>query len=107
MAVCTNILSPHTSGVDVPSPGIFAFHFTWLLSLHVVGGLASGATPEASGPRHCGQFSPAEPLKTPVSDATNGIARGNCFMRLRNVAPWTEKEKANVPNDPSGLFRDR
>src|SRR5262245_17384152 len=44
------------TGVAEPLPGIFTFHLTWLVSLQVVGGLAKGATPLASGPRHCGQF---------------------------------------------------
>jgi hypothetical protein len=57
MADVTNTLSPQMTGVDVPLPGSATFHFTFDDSLHVVGGLASGATPLASGPRHCGQFS--------------------------------------------------
>jgi hypothetical protein len=44
-------------GVARPPPGIFTFHLTLFVSLQVVGGLASGATPFWSGPRHCGQFS--------------------------------------------------
>jgi hypothetical protein len=52
--------SPHTIGVAEPRPGSFTFHFTLLVSLHVVGGFADGATPVASGPRHCGQFGSGE-----------------------------------------------
>jgi len=48
------------TGVAVPSPGSVIFHFTFLVSLHSVGGLACGATPFWSGPRHCGQFCSAE-----------------------------------------------
>src|SRR5439155_24928904 len=36
------------------------FHFTLFVSLHASGGLACGATPLASVPRHCGQFCPEE-----------------------------------------------
>jgi hypothetical protein len=42
-------------GVEVPLPGIRTFHFTFFVSLHSTGGLAPGAMPLASGPRHCGQ----------------------------------------------------
>ena len=49
--------SSQMMGVAWPLPGIFTFHLTLLVSLHVVGGLANGATPFWSGPRHCGQFS--------------------------------------------------
>src|SRR5580658_5521373 len=44
-----------TMGVESPSPGMGVFHLTLLVSLQVTGGSASGATPVASGPRHCGQ----------------------------------------------------
>src|SRR6202034_4400166 len=44
-----------TMGVELPSPGIGVFHLTLLVSLQVSGGSACGATPVASGPRHCGQ----------------------------------------------------
>src|SRR5215210_6218854 len=43
-------------GVEVPNPGSFTFHFTCSVSLQLVGGAASGATPDISGPRHCGQL---------------------------------------------------
>src|SRR5205085_10687855 len=43
-------------GVEVPNPGSFTFHFTCSVSLQLVGGAASGATPDVSGPRHCGQL---------------------------------------------------
>jgi len=43
-------------GVEVPKPGIFVFHFTLFVSVHVVGGFAAGDTPVPEGPRHCGQF---------------------------------------------------
>src|SRR5687767_6432370 len=44
-----------TIGVPVPLPGRFTFQRTFSVSLHVVGGLATGATPVPCGPRHCGQ----------------------------------------------------
>lgn len=55
MAVTTKIWSFQTIGVEVPKPGIFIFHFTFSVSLQVVGGFAPGATPLARGPRHLGQ----------------------------------------------------
>jgi len=54
-AVSTNTLSPQTIGEPEPRPGIGTFQRTLLVSLQVAGGSASGATPVASGPRHCGQ----------------------------------------------------
>jgi hypothetical protein len=43
----------------MPRPAIFTFHFTFSVSLQVVGGLPFGAMPLASGPRHCGQLAEA------------------------------------------------
>src|SRR6185503_15949425 len=55
-AVRTNTRLPQTTGVEEAEPAIGNFHFTFLFSLHSSGGSASGATPLASGPRHCGQL---------------------------------------------------
>ena len=60
-------------GVAEPSPGIFTFHLTLLVSLQLVGGLAEGATPFWSGPRHCGQFASAvvaarAPIAAPLAN---------------------------------------
>ena len=55
MAVKMKMRLPEIIGVEVPNPGVLIFHFTFLVSLHCDGGSASGATPVASGPRHCGQ----------------------------------------------------
>ena len=38
-----------------PWPGSATFQRTFFFSLHSTGGFASGATPLARGPRHCGQ----------------------------------------------------
>src|SRR5258708_2053076 len=43
-------------GVAVLSPGILAFQRMFVFSSQLVGGLPVGATPLASGPRHCAQF---------------------------------------------------
>ena len=53
-AVDTNTWSPQTIGVAEPLPGIAIFHLTLRVSLHSTGGSAAGASPVASGPRHCG-----------------------------------------------------
>src|SRR5688572_17808011 len=58
MAVWMKTLSPQMIGVAWPSPGILIFHLMFSVSLHLVGGLALGATPFWSGPRHWGQLSP-------------------------------------------------
>src|ERR1043166_3185823 len=65
MAVRRNSRSPHTTGVESPEPGTLTFHFTWFVSSHLSGGSASGATPVASGPRHCGQNSLPPPALFP------------------------------------------
>ncbi len=57
MAAVTKSRSSHTIGVECPPPGSFSFQRTLLFSLHAVGGLAFGATPVCSGPRHVGQKS--------------------------------------------------
>jgi hypothetical protein len=48
-------------GVEVPYPGMRYFHFTFCVSLHVRGGVASAAVPVAAGPRHCGQLPAVAP----------------------------------------------
>src|SRR6476620_7558954 len=56
MAVIKKIWFPHRTGVAVLSPSIFTFHLMFVLSSQFVGGSPIGATPLASGPRHCGQL---------------------------------------------------
>ena len=51
-AVSTKMRSPHTTGVEEPLPGISTFQRTFFVSLHSSGGVACGATPVMSGPRH-------------------------------------------------------
>src|SRR5687767_13088940 len=63
IAVWIKIWSPQMMGVEVPKPGIFVFHLRLFVSVQAVGGLACGATPLPSGPRHCGQFCSAEAPK--------------------------------------------
>src|SRR4051794_5306200 len=58
-------------GVEAPSPGTLRFHRMFSVWLHVSGGLAAGAAPVPSGPRHCGQFSNDCEL---AEDAFNAIA---------------------------------
>src|SRR5579884_2096833 len=73
-AVSTKTLPPQTTGVAEPLPGSFTFHLMLLDSLQLVGGLASGATPLAIGPRHCGQFSFAAVAARAETLVTNRIA---------------------------------
>jgi hypothetical protein len=40
------------TGVALPSPGIAAFHFTFLSVPHSTGGFPFGDTPLPFGPRH-------------------------------------------------------
>src|SRR4051794_1010165 len=56
MAEIKKIWLPHTMGVAVLSPSILTFHLMLALSSQLLGGSPKGATPLASGPRHCGQF---------------------------------------------------
>src|ERR1041385_3692415 len=85
-AVRAKTRSPHTTGVEDAEPGTATFHFTFLVSLHSSGGSASGATPLASGPRHCGQLrrASAESLTAEVlrakAAAKSPAARGMVFM---------------------------
>src|SRR5687768_10425733 len=44
-------------GVEVPRPGIFTFHFTPSVGVHLTRGSALGATPVFNGPRQLPQFS--------------------------------------------------
>src|SRR5580658_3216514 len=76
MAVSMKTMFSQTIGEAEPSPGSFTFHLMLLVSLQVVGGLASGATPVASGPRHCGQFSFAVAADTvPIEPSQSAAAR--------------------------------
>src|SRR5258707_807798 len=52
MAACRKTWFSQTTGVDVPLPGTFAFHFTFFVSLHSIGGSPVGETPLVDGPRH-------------------------------------------------------
>src|SRR6185295_11766045 len=47
--------SSNTMGEECPLPGSAIFQRIFFFSLHSTGGSACGATPFASGPRHCGQ----------------------------------------------------
>ena len=51
-ALTTKTLSPEMIGEPEPRPGIATFHFTFSVSLHCVGGLASSDPPFPVGPRH-------------------------------------------------------
>src|SRR4051812_2175694 len=56
IAVCRKTWFSQITGVEVPLPGTFTFHFTFFVSPHSVGGSPAGETPFINGPRHAGQF---------------------------------------------------
>jgi hypothetical protein len=69
--------SRETIGDEIPRPRIAAFHATFFVSLHSVGRPRSGETPEAAGPRQCGQSS----ARTVTIDTASNRARGQArFM---------------------------
>src|SRR5579859_5427395 len=73
IAVVTKTRSPHTTGEETESPGISVFQTTLvaLVASQCTGGLAPSPTPEAEGPRNCGQ-SPA--IATPAASSTAPIS---------------------------------
>jgi hypothetical protein len=97
-------------GDALPRPGIAAFHLTFVSGLHVTGGVAPGATPVISGPRHWGQFWSTESraLADVVPRTKRRIAKGERWiivygspMRQRT---WyelrlLERAKASLPGE--------
>jgi hypothetical protein len=71
IAVWMKMESPQMIGVDVPRPGILTFHRTFFPSAQVVGGSAVGATPLASGPRHCAQLASGVSAARAIQPPTN------------------------------------
>ena len=67
-------LSPQTIGVELPIPGISNFHLILVSSLHLVGGVALGAVPLASGPRNWCQLSCSD-ICMPLAMATKAILK--------------------------------
>src|SRR5688572_18432522 len=55
LAQVTNTRPAAITGVDVPGPGIGAFHATFSVADHFVGRSVSSHTPVPCGPRHAGQ----------------------------------------------------
>src|SRR4029077_19643659 len=53
----TKILSPHTTGVQAPMPGILNFQTRFLSTPHSVGRPVSAEWPSFVGPRHWGHSS--------------------------------------------------
>jgi len=70
MAEVTKTRSPQTIGEDHARPGIFVFHTTFSVALHRSGKPAPSLTPEALGPRNCGQFSPAKAAEVKLHKPT-------------------------------------
>src|SRR5689334_18965813 len=76
-AAVTYTASPKTTGEEWALPGSGVFHRMSFVSLQCSGGVANGATPVASGPRHCGQYRSAfAPESLPESSA-NAVAAHN------------------------------
>src|SRR5688500_15520355 len=67
----TNTRVPDTIGDDTPAPASATSHATLSLALQVAGNGDDAATPDAAGPRQCGQsFALGEAPSTTPSTAT-------------------------------------
>src|SRR5688572_32400805 len=73
-ALVTYRVSRHTIGLLLPSPGSATFHLTFFVSLHSSGGLAAGASPVPSGPRHVGHACPAAAAVRDACASTEAVA---------------------------------
>src|SRR5688572_18562586 len=83
MAVWMNTWLPQMIGVELPLPGSFTFHLTFSVSLHFVGGVADGATPVPSGPRHWGQVSPTAGSAARAAPFARSITRAISAIKAR------------------------
>ena len=101
-AVVTNTWSPQTIGVADPLPGIAIFQRTLSVSLHVTGGSACGASPVASGPRHCGQAPSA--AVSPALEAAAGSSPASIHITtIRH--PGTRIGNPRLLSIPNRLHR--
>src|SRR5947208_8904885 len=80
-AAVTQIWSPHTTGLDQPLSCSGVFHFTFCVSLHVVGTLVASDVPSPLGPRNCGQLSAAHTAATESIQSINAIKNGRNMLR--------------------------
>src|SRR5438270_13530163 len=106
--------SPQTIGVECPLPGRVVFQRMFLVSLHSTGGLASGATPVPSGPRHCGQLARTSASPSPAASAaarrqvSSSLATNKCtrisfwLVHVEQVRP--ERFYGFPSRDGSRLF---
>jgi len=78
-AVVTKILSPHSTGLELPRPGISVFQRTFCVSLQC-SGASPIAMPSAAGPRQYGQ-SPF-PAATHSAHVKNNKAANAFFIKL-------------------------
>src|SRR5262249_39223387 len=97
----TNTFLPTTIGDETLRPGRSAFHLTFSLSLQVVGRPVSSETPDAFGPRNCGQ-SPAE---AKVADARTVAMQIRRFMGLPAPKAETHGQKEGC-KQRRGQFTD-
>ena len=74
-------MSRQTIGLLLPSPGSATFHLTFFVSLHSSGGLAAGASPVPSGPRHVGHACPAAPVAMTRPAARLRVERSRGFRQ--------------------------
>jgi hypothetical protein len=92
--------SPQTTGVDEPLPGISTFQRTFFVSLHSIGGVACGATPVMSGPRHWGQkrsaSAPLAPSGT-LSDKDGRMTSAASASRFRTIGSFFRFFVGRVP----------
>src|SRR5712691_7981027 len=95
-------------GEECPLPGKGIFQRILLVSLQRIGGLASGETPLANGPRHCGQlFKTVALSQAPPPSASAGTAsrqpRSNRGIIRVLYAPCSSRLKAAIPRAYDGI----
>jgi hypothetical protein len=94
IAVTRKIWSFQITGVARPDPGISVFHFTFLVSLQLIGGLDPSTTPVSEVPLQVGQESlaDAKEVVTKASAETSVVidlwvdSRGSGFMLGRKLS---------------------
>ena len=111
--MCRKTWFSQTTGVDVPLPGTFAFHFTFLVSLHSIGGSPVGETPLVDGPRHAGQFCSGEDAAADnaASEVKNKVKARSIisflFGRVRHADDTAGNAPAGVPDRLPAIIKFR
>jgi hypothetical protein len=100
--------SSHTTGVLLPTPGTSIFQRTFFVSLHSTGGFASGASPVASGPRHCGQYRASLADARGASEAARSSAGTvRVLLRMQSSCDVVGLGTSRVYNACTGVMLDR